>query len=85
LKADFCVCFPGFSGVNCNTRLYGYTYASGLGTSGQIGDGSAITRGSIFSRAGGWYAFQYINMVAAGDSLTLTLTSSGVVHGFGDC
>jgi hypothetical protein len=83
-KLDFCICYPGYSGTNCEIKPYGFVYGAGLNNYYQTGRALDTTSQVYPYRPLDWYTFQRINMVSAGNTHSLTLTHSGVVHCFGD-
>jgi hypothetical protein len=77
------VCYPGYTGSNCESRFVSYGFSIGTGLLGQLGDKFAFSQTKSMFRIAGWYGFQTIAQVSAGASYSLTVTTSGVVHGFG--
>ncbi len=83
IRSEMCLCYPGFSGKYCDTRPYGIAYTAGRNSRSQLGDSFAVDKYTL-TRPLGWYTFQYINQVAAGELHSLTLTITGQMHSFGD-
>jgi alpha-tubulin suppressor-like RCC1 family protein len=82
ISTNLCYCFPGWTGSVCNSRNQGFIYSTGTSTNGIIGDPTQIQRTSFY-RIGSWYGYLSINSISAGSGFTLTLTTSGDIHGFG--
>jgi hypothetical protein len=77
------VCYPGYTGATCASRISSFAFAAGLGSNGQLGDKYADPDQKSLFRVAGWYGFQTISQLSAGADYSLSITTSGVVHGFG--
>jgi alpha-tubulin suppressor-like RCC1 family protein len=69
--------------VQCEGQLVSRAFSVGTGSSGQLGDKFADALQKSMFRVAGWYGFETIAQVSAGSSYSLSITTTGVVHGFG--